>query len=221
MTTEKQSGKRAPLTRARVLEGAVAVADAEGIDALSMRRLARALGVEAMSLYNHVDNKDDLLMGMLDHVVGTIDWPPGGRDWVAGMRARGLATYAMLIAHPWASQVWLSLPHSGPHVLAYVERTLAALVAAGFSLPQADHAWNAMDSHIHGFTLQRLNFPFDPADYARAARENLHLIPADVFPTLRALAAEVAAGRHDGLQDFTFGLDLLLDGLARSLRSTG
>jgi len=90
---------------------------------------------------------------------------------------------------------------------------------AGFSYSMADHAWNALDNHVYGFTLQELNFPFDPDEYASAAEEYLPMIPADTFPHLRALSVEVIGKRHDGLHDFDFGLDLILDGLERLLRN--
>lgn len=207
--------KRDPLNRARVLEEAVALADAEGIAALSMRKLAQRLGVEAMSLYHHVAGKDQVLMGMCDVVVASIRHPRAGGDWKAEMRARAVSAHQVMLRHRWLPMLMVSLPNTGAPVLGYVEATLACLAGAGFSLPQADRAWNAMDSHIIGFTLQKINFPFTPDDYARAAAEYMPMIPADAMPQLLALTRLVATHQHDGLHDLMFGMDLLLDGLER------
>ncbi|MBD3677490.1 MAG: TetR/AcrR family transcriptional regulator C-terminal domain-containing protein [Rhodobacteraceae bacterium] len=208
---------RPPLSRDRIAEAAVALSDEAGIEALSMRKLAQRLGVEAMSLYNHVGGKDDLLSAMVDRVVGEIALPASGGDWKAEMRRRAVSAHAALMRHPWATALLVSKPNMGPAMLDYVEATLSCLVTAGFSYEAADHAWNAIDSHVYGFTLQALNFPFAPDDYADAAAEHIDMIPADRYPHLRALAERVMQRQYDGLHDFGFGLDLLLDGL-ESLR---
>lgn len=205
---------RQPLTRDRVLDAALALADAEGLDALSMRRVAAALGVEAMSLYNHVANKDALLDGMVDRVVGEIQLPAIGGDWRAEMRRRAISAHGTLLRHPWAALLILSRINVGPMMLRCIDATVGCLREAGFSYAQADHAWNAIDSHIYGFTVQILKFPLKPEEYAPAARGYLPLIPPEL-PHFRALTAEVAEGRHNGLHAFTFGLDLILDGLER------
>ena len=213
--TYSVSMSREPLTRPRILHRAIAIADAEGIAKLSMRRLGEALGVEAMSLYNHVKNKDDLLDGMIDEVAAEFEVPEG--PWRQALAGRARRAHEVLMAHPWAAQLFLSRVTAGPNHLAYVEKTLACLTGAGFTLPQADHVWNALDAHVYGFTLQRLNFPFAPEDYAAAARDYAPMIPAEVFPNLRAMSDMVASGAHDGLQSLDFGLEFLLDGFERLL----
>lgn len=217
MTTSPNPKKRPriPLTRERVLHAAIVSADEGGIDALSMRKLAQALEVEAMSLYNHVANKSDVLDGIVDIVVEEIDVPTIGADWRAAMRKRANSAHEMLLRHPWASLLLVSRVNVGPTMLRYVDATIGCLREAGFSYEMADRAWNAIDSHIYGFTLQELNFPFDPAEYANAAREFLPMIPAEKFPHLNALSQQVIDGNHDGVQDFEFGLELILDGLER------
>ncbi|MFZ6181151.1 TetR/AcrR family transcriptional regulator [Nannocystis pusilla] len=210
-------GRRAPLSRERVLRAAVELADAEGLAALSMRRLAQALGVEAMSLYNHVAGKDDVLDGMVDLVVGEIEAPAVGGDWKAAIRRRAVSAHEVLLRHRWAPQRVVSTLNIGPAMRRYVDATIGCLTAAGFSYAQADRAWNAIDSHIYGFTLQQLNFPLAPGEYASAAQQFLHLIPPEQYPHMHAMSRLVIDGKHDGLQDFTFGLDLLLDGLERLL----
>lgn len=210
-------GRREPLSRERILRAALRLADDGGIEALSMRRLAQELGVEAMSLYNHVANKEDVIGEIVDLVVGEIEAPTLGGDWKAAMRRRAISAHAALLRHPWACRSIPSRVNTGPAMLRYIDATLGCLRAAGFSYEMADHAWNAIDSYIYGFTAQQLNFPLDPAEYAAAAREGLPLLPADQYPHMRALAELVIAGRHRGVHEFEFGLDLLLEGLERRL----
>ena len=211
---------RPPLSRERILRAAIDMADIDGIESLSMRKLAQVLGVEAMSLYNHVANKEDLLDGIVDIAVGEIDLPPREADWQEAMRQRATSAHAVLLRHPWASMLIVSRINVGPAMLSYVDATIGCLLEAGFSYEMADRAWNAIDSYIYGFALQELNFPFDPAEYASAAKEFLPLVPADKYPYLNGLSQEVIAGRHDGIQEFEFGLELVLNSLQRLLEES-
>ncbi len=206
-----------PLSRERVLASAVALADAEGLKALSMRKLAQQVGVEAMSLYNHVKNKDDLLGGIVELVVEEIDVPEIGGHWKQEMRRRCVSAHEVLMRHPWATMLIVSRANVGPASLRYVDATIGCLREAGFSWAMTDHAWNALDSHTYGFTLQKLNFPFDPDEYAEQAEHYVAEIAMAPYPHLNAMAQEVMEGNHDGLNTFEFGLDLLLDGLERML----
>lgn len=217
--TEKKKTSRAPLTRERVLKTAVALADKIGIAALSMRRLGQELRVEAMSLYKHVAHKEDLLGGIVDRVVGEIAVPVIGGDWKAAMRRRALSAHEVLMRHPWATMLLVSRANVGPAMLRYVDATIGCLREAGFSFAMADHAWNAIDSHVYGFTLQKLNFPFKPDEYAAAAKGFLPQLPPAQYPYLRGMSEQVIAGQHSGLHDLTFGLELLLDGLERLRQS--
>lgn len=210
---------RAPLTRERILAAGLRMADRGGLEALSMRNLAQALKVEAMSLYNHVASKEDLLDGLVDLVAGEIELPAPGGDWRATMRRRAVSAHAVLMRHPWATMLFVSRMNVGPNMLRYVDATIGCLRAAGFSYPMADHAWNTLDAFVYGFTLQRLNFPLEPAEYASAAEGFLPMIPPEKYPHLRGLSEEIIAGRHDGIQQLELGLDLLLDGLNRLRRS--
>ncbi|MFN7142720.1 MAG: TetR/AcrR family transcriptional regulator [Myxococcota bacterium] len=215
---------RAGLSRERVIEAAVALADTEGIDALSMRRLATALGVQAMSLYNHVKDKDDLLDALVERVVAEIELPPPGTPWRAALRHRSQAAHAALMRHPWACPLLMSRPNVGPAMLRYLDWTLGVLYAAGFPPALADHAWNVLDAHLYGFTLHKLTFPFEVGQYAAAASFFLPTLADGRYPAFRRLTVEVAEGRHDGIQRLEFGLDMLLDGLERTLadsRDTG
>ena len=215
-----KGGRRAPLTRERVLRRAIRMADKDGIGSLSMRKLAQALGVEAMSLYNHVANKEDLLDGMVDIVAGEIEVPAVGKDWKKAMRRRAVSAHEVLLRHAWASMLLVSRVNVGPAMLRYVDATIGCLREAGFSYEMADRAWNAIDNHIYGFTLQELNFPFDPSEYADAARKFLPMIPADQYPYLNGMSQEVIAGRHQGGQDFSFGLELILASLEKLLKKS-
>ncbi len=208
---------RAPLTRDRVLHVAIDLADADGIAGLSMRKLAQLLGVEAMSLYNHVANKEDVLDAIVDIVVGEITVPTEGADWKQAMRLRAISAHQVLLRHPWAALLIVSRINVGPAMLRYIDATLGCLREAGFSYQMADHAWNAIDSHIYGFTLQQLHFPLAPSTYADAARGFLPMLPEDRFPHMRALTNQVINGEHDGLHSLEFGLQLILDGLEKLL----
>ncbi len=203
------------LSRERVLRAAVRLADEGGIESLSMRKLAQDLGVKAMSLYNHVANKDDLLDGIVDIVVSEIEVPNLGVDWKTAMRRRAMSAHEVLLRHPWSTMPLVSRVNVGPAMLHYVDATLGCLREAGFSLEMADRAWNAIDSHIYGFTLQELNFPFETEEYSEAAKNGLSLIPADKYPYLNRLTHDVMEGRYDGIHDFEFGLELILNGLDR------
>jgi AcrR family transcriptional regulator len=206
---------RAPLTPERVMQAALKMADAEGLDSLSMRNLARALKVEAMSLYNHVSNKEHILDGLVELVAGEIEVPAIGGDWRAAMRRRAQSAHAVLMRHPWATMLFVSRANVGPNMLRYVDATIGCLRAAGFSFVAADHAWTALDAFIYGFTLQKLNFPFEPSEYATAAAGFLPSLPIERYPHLRGMSEEIIAGRHDGLHHLEYGLDLLLDGIER------
>lgn len=204
---------RLPLTRERVLHAAIRLADAGGIAALSMRRLAQSLEVEAMSLYNHVANKEDLLDGMVDLVVAEIAVPEVGAHWRVQMHKRATSAYAVLRSHPWAPLLFVSRMNVGPAMLRYIDATHGCLREAGFSHASADHARNVVDSHIYGFTLQELLFPIAAGTYADAARQFLPMLPPERYPYMRALTEQVIEGRYNGLHRFEFGLGLILDGL--------
>jgi AcrR family transcriptional regulator len=212
--------ERPGLNSARIIAEAVALADEKGMPAVTMRGLAQRLGVEAMSLYNHIANKDELLSAMVEAVVAEF-YPPRGGEWRAEMRTRAQAAHTALCRHPWAGGLIVSRPNMGPRMLDYIEATLACLVSAGFALTEADAIWNTLDAHIYGFTLQKLNFPFAPEDYAEAAAANIDRIPPSHFPQLHGLAVLVAARRYDGLHNLAHGLDLLLEGLQAKLARQG
>jgi AcrR family transcriptional regulator len=202
-----------PLNRERVLNAALRLADEEGLEALSMRKLAEILGVKAMSLYNHVANKDDLLDGIVDRVISEIEVPDLRLDWKTAMRRRANSAHAVLLRHPWATMPIVSRINVGPAMLRYVDTTLGCLVEAGFSFEMADHAWNAIDSHVYGFTLQELNFPLEASEYPEVAASFMPVIPLEQYPYMNQLSQQVIDGSYDGLHNFEFGLELILNGL--------
>ncbi len=201
------------LTRAWITEVALALADARGVESLSMRALAKELGVEAMSLYNHIRNKDDLLDAVVDTVVGRIDRPGTGGDWQNALRGRAHSMRKVFLAHPWAPPLIVGRINVGPNMLALNEATLGCLNAAGFGYVEADHAMNALDSLIYGFHLLERSMPVQPEDYAEAALTHLPAIDADRYPHFCALGQMVAEGSYDGVNHMAFGLDLLLNAL--------
>lgn len=206
---------RETLCLGRVLDVAMNLADREGLNALTMRRLAARLGVEAMSLYHHVSGKDALLDLLVDRVIGEVDLPQSGDSWKEAMRRRALSAHAVLRAHPWAPLLLLSRLAVGPAMLRYIDATHGCLLQAGFSHATADHARNVLDSHVYGFTLQALHFPIPEGEYAVAAKDFLPQLPSERYPALRQLAEQVIAGDYDGRNTFEFGLELLLEGLER------
>ncbi len=208
---------REPLNGERIVAAALALADREGVESLSMRKIARELGVQAMSLYNHVANKEEILDELVEHIVAEIEVPSLEDDWKIAMRKRGISAHEMLLRHPWAIMTMMTRANAGPAMLRYVNATLGSLREAGFSYELADHIWHAMDNHIYGFTLQEVNFPFEEADYADAAKEFMPSFASDEFPYFTELATLIMEKKHSGIHDFTFGLDLILDGLERYL----
>jgi AcrR family transcriptional regulator len=194
----------------------VALADQGGIGSVTMRRLGQELGVEAMSLYKHVQNKDDLLDGIVDLVVGDIDVPPAGTPWKDAMRHRAISAHEVLLAHPWAAIQIMSRFNIGPGMTRYLDATLGRLREGGFSIDGALDAWHTLDSHIYGFTLQELGLPFEVSETQQVSADVLQQLPADQFPhVVEVITKIMKTGR---VEDFGFGLELILDGLERILQ---
>jgi AcrR family transcriptional regulator len=209
---------RIPLSRDRVLSAAVAFADEGGIASLSMRKLGEALAVEAMSLYNHVANKDELLDGMVDLVFGEIELPAGGAGWKAAMRQRAVSARQALSRHPWAIALMSSRTSPGPATLRHHDAVIGSLRQAGFSIAMAAHAFSVIDSYIYGFALQEATLPFDTAEEtAELAQAILSQLRPDDYPHLTELTVEhVLQPGYDYADEFEFGLDLILEGLEKA-----
>ena len=207
------------LTPETVVVAAIALADRQGIEALTMRALARALGVEAMSLYHHFAGKDALLDAMVDLVFEEIDLPPEGVDWQEAMRRRAQSARQVLARHPWAIGLLESRTSPGFATLRHHEAVIACLRKAGFSVEMATHANWLIDSCVYGYALQEASLPFDTADELAELAESVYLpqIPPEEFPYLSESAAALVGTGYDPAQEFIFGLDLVLAAL-ESLR---
>lgn len=209
------SQKRRSLTAELIVTKAMDLADAQGVDALSMRKVAGTLGTTAMAIYNHVDGKDALLDLMLDRVVANIQSPDIHGVWDDMLRRRAHSLRHALLQHPWAAPLLLSRIAIGPAIMHDSNATVGCLVTSGFSYAQADWARNAIDNHVYGFTIQELNFPVDPDQYRAAAAQYLPMISKTDYPFVHGAAEEIINGKYDGKIDFSFGLELILDGLKR------
>jgi AcrR family transcriptional regulator len=218
VATARRARTEAPLNRDRILDAAVDLADRDGIDSLSMRKLAQQLGVDPMSLYNHVRDKDDLLDGIVDVVVGEIQPVVSGPDWRSSLRATILAARQTLLRHPWTARVIESRPDPSPSTLRHMEHVMEILRSAGFSLEMAHHALHVLGSRVLGFSQDL----FDDSDDARPDPEAAAMLARQLavsHPRLGELAAAVTheggLGGCDDDVEFEFGLDLILDGLDR------
>jgi AcrR family transcriptional regulator len=225
-TTERDAPSappRAPLSRERVLHAAVALADEGGVDALSMRKISQALGVVPMALYKHVANKDELLDGMVDAVVGEIDPPVSGAGWQTTMRQRVLSARRMLLRHPWASGVIESRMKvraaPTPALMAYLDSMIGIFRAGGFSIDLTHHAMHVMGSRLLGFSQELFEEGSDRAPDPDALPPE---VVAERFPFITELAMAVAHDQEsvvgsgcDDQFEFEFALDLTLDGLER------
>lgn len=209
-------GRRARLTRDRVLRGAMQLADEDGIAALTMRNLARRVGAEAMSLYRHVRDKDDILDAIVDAVYAEITLPDPGTPWRAAMRERAIATREVLVRHRWAVGLMESRRKPGPANLRHHDAVVAILVGAGFDARATTHAYNLLDSYIYGFVLQELSLPFASSEeMAEVGAEMLGGTAPDEYPHLARVSNELLAAGFDYADEFEVGLDLVLDAITQ------
>jgi AcrR family transcriptional regulator len=193
----------------------VELADAEGLDALSMRRLAKELGVEAMSLYNHVANKDEILAGMIEIVVGEIELPTDEADWKAALRRSAISNRDVLRRHPWASGLWMSRQSGGPAQLRRTDWILRTLREAGLSQDLVYHALHILDAYVLGATVQHQSFPYSGDELAGMASRFLEQLPADEYPDLVEHVRQHLDPPPGAEGGFELGLDLILTGLER------
>jgi AcrR family transcriptional regulator len=216
--TTTRSRARSPLSRERVLRAAVKLADEGGIEALSMRRLARELGVEAMSLYNHVASKDEILGGIIDVVAGEIELPADEADWKTAIRKSAISTRDVLLRHRWASSLWMTQQGAGIARIRRGDWMLKTLREAGLPSDLTYHAYHIVESHILGFTFQQLSFPYEKEELAGMAATFLQQLPVDDYPDFVEHVRQHLEPR-EGEGGFELGLDLILDSLER-LRDT-
>lgn len=210
--------EKAPLTRERVLRAALEMADELGVESLSMRRLGGRLGVEAMSLYNHVTNKEDVLDGILELVVEEITIPRIDAEWSSAMRERAVSARLAFGRHPWAAALMDSRVSSGPARLRYFDAMVGTLTGAGFPLDLAARALSILDAYVYGFARQTSGMASGAEPRVEARAEALREgLPEGAFPHLQRMAEWAMEHGYDEEADFEFGLALILDGLARVL----
>jgi AcrR family transcriptional regulator len=198
-----------------VLQAAITLADRGGIEALTMRRLGQELGVEAMAVYYHVANKDEVLDGIIDIVFGEIELPVAGTDWKSAMRQRGISLRDALGRHRWAIGMMESRANPGPANLRHHDAVIGNLRAAGFDMAGVAHAYSLLDGYIYGFALTKMNLPFDSSDEVDAVAETmLEPFPRTEYPNLVAFIAEhIMLPGYDFGDEFEYGLDLILEGI--------
>jgi len=214
--TKSKTVTRKPLSRERILEAAVALADEAGLEAFSMRALAQELGVVPMALYKHVANKDELLDGMVDSVFGEIELPPTDVDWRSAMRRRAISTREALQRHGWAIGMMESR-QPGPANLRNHNAVMGCLRGAGFAFAMAIHAYSVQDAYIYGFALQERDTGFETPDSAgEAAQRRAATIGAlEDYPHLTEIITKLPESGYDNAVEFAWGLGLILDGLER------
>jgi len=224
---EMTTTARLPLSRARVLEAAVELADREGIDGLSMRRLGQELGVEAMALYRHVGSKEELLDGMVDSVIGEVDPPGQGGDWRSVLRGRILSARRAQLRHPWASAVFTSRQSASPQMFDYMNSMAGILREGGFSVDLTHHALHVLGSRIVGFAQEL----FDDSGSAAMDPELMAAMQQQLaiqYPYISEIVTQVSHDEStvvgtgcDDQWEFEFGLDIILEGLERARAATG
>ena len=209
--------RRQPLTRERILRAALALADEGGLEALTMRRIGEALGVEAMSLYNHVAHKEDLLDGLVDIVFGEIELDCEDGAWKDAMRHRAISARETLARHRWAIGLMESRTSPGPANLGHHNAVLRCLREAGFSLELAAHAYSLLDSYVYGFALEQASLPFDTGEQAAQVAESImRAFASGKYPYLTEIATErVMQPGYSYQAEFEYGVNLILDGLER------
>lgn len=214
---EPTARPRPPLSRERVLEAAIGLADEQGIQSFTMRRLAQELGVEAMTLYYYVANKDEILSAMVDTVVSEIEMSPAEADWKAAIRRTAISAHEVLLRHRWAASLMLSTSTVSSARLRYMDSLLGNIRRAGFSAEMTDHAYHALESHITGFTLWVVGMDLGTdEDFAALAGNFLQELPRAELPYLAEHVEQHLKERDpEDEGEFAFGLDLILDGLEK------
>ena len=213
-----QTEPRLPLSRDRILRAALALADEGGIDALTMRKLGQALGFEAMSLYNHVANKNDVVEGLLDLVLGETEPPSTTEDWDTAIRTSAISVHQALRRHPWAIGLLESRANPGAATLRHHDATIATLRKAGFSVAMTAHAYALLDSYIYGFALQETSLPFNPETVTELAGPASQQISARDYPHLAEMATEhILQPGYDFGDEFEIGLSVILHALTTSI----
>ena len=215
MTARSVRPRRTPLTRDLVLETALRLADMGGLESFSMRKLGQELGVEAMALYYHFANKDEIVDGMVDLVFAEVELPTASPDWRTAMRRRAISLRDALLRHRWAIGLMESRRHPGPANLRHHDAVLGSLRADGFDIVGAAHAYSLLDSYIYGFALTKMNLPFETEeDIGEVAQTMLEPFADGAYPYMREILTElVMRPGYDYAHEFEYGLESVLDSL--------
>ncbi len=215
-STTRSAQPRVPLSRERVLQVTLGLADQVGLDSLSMRRLGQELGVEAMALYHHFASRDEIVDGLVDLVFAEVDLPLGEGDWKVEMRRRAISLRDVLLRHRWAIGLMESRRNPGAAGLRHHDAVIGSLRAGGFDIVMAAHAYSVLDSYIYGFALTKMNLPFEASEeVADVAQDMLEAFPVNEYPHLVEMIGHALKPGYDFGDEFAFGLDLILDGLGR------
>lgn len=221
MSTEakRPAERRIPLRRDRVLRAAIALADAGGLETLTMRKLGQELEVGPMALYRHVANKDDMVDGIVDLVYAEMDLPPVGADWKAAMRVRAISLRDALLRHRWAIGLMESRTNPGPANLQHHDAVIGSLRAGGFDMVRVAHAYSLLDAYIYGFALTKMNLPFESTDdIVELSQSMLQPFPLNAYPNLSDFITEHAMKPgYDFANEFEYGLDLILDAIEEAV----
>ena len=209
------------LSQDLILQAAKLIVQTDGLEKLSMRKLAAELNVKAMSLYNHIKNKEHIIDLLLDNVVSQITLPQENENWQWEMLKRAESAHQVFLENSWSLMPLLSRINSGPSMLRYIDRSLACLHYAGFSLPEADQILNYFDSYIYGFTLIELQFPIQTENYLSTTEEMLPALPQKDYPAMHQLSMILLQNKYDGKQDFVSGIQTILKGLETKLKMKG
>ena len=219
--TAAAAGRRVSLTRGGVVKAAITMADRVGLESLTMRKLGEAVGVEAMSLYNHVANKEDLIDGMIDVVFGEIVLSTRDSEWMSAMRLRAVSMRDILSRHRWAVGLMESRTNPGPANLRHHDAVLGNLRVAGFSIEMAAHTYSVLDSYIYGFAQTQMSLPFDAtAEVVAMGEAMLKNFPVDEYPDLAEMIVHAMKPGYDHGGEFDYGLDLVLEGVDRAFRAS-
>lgn len=212
-STVRRAGRRPRVSREQVLDAALELADEGGLAAVTMAGVGARLGVEGMSLYRHIGNKEEMLNGLVDRVFTEIEVPADARDWREALRRRAVSAHAALRRHPWAIGLMESRSQPGPATLGHHDAMVAILLGAGFDGRGATRVYNVLDSYVYGFALQEATLPFSSPEEMASMSEQMLAAVAESYPNLAAVQRELVGSGFDYADEFEAGLDIILGAL--------
>ena len=218
-TPTSRVGRKPRVSRDQVLDAALEIADEGGLGAVTMANVGARLGVEAMSLYRHIGNKDEMLDGLVDRVYGEIEVPADATDWREALRRQAVSAHAVLRRHPWAIAVMESRAQPGPANLGHHDAMVGILFRAGFDGPSAVRVYNLLDSYIYGFALQEATLPFSSPEEMEEQSAQMLAAMADAYPNLAMVQRELVGKGFVYAEEFEAGLDIILPALPDPVRT--